>query len=347
MDLCRKRIVVTFLMHLGDLVLITPFLEVLRREAKDSRITLVVDEKVADVVRYSPTIDRLITVDKKGKDNHISSLWRIGRTIKKEERPDVVINLHPNERTSFLAWAIQAPHTVGMSHFLFRPFLEQVTPLDRIHLHAADMYIDVLRQLGVTDIHNHGLSISCSAKWQERGQCFYEQQGLKKEDKLIGFNIGSAVVQKRWEPQRFATVADYLMDKGYKVIFFGGPMDEEMVEEAIGHMKGTPIKGTGEFSIGELAAAIHRCCLFITNDSGPMHIAVSQKVPVLALYGPSNPALYGPYTTKARVLESTKVYETGKSMKKIIKEGKYEGINVIRVEQVIKEADYMLKTAEN
>ena len=60
-------------MHLGDLILITPFLQVLRRHAQGSDITLVVDEKVADVVRYNPDIDHLITIDKKGKDNSISA----------------------------------------------------------------------------------------------------------------------------------------------------------------------------------------------------------------------------------------------------------------------------------
>ena len=99
-NLRQKKIIVTFLMHLGDLVLITPFLQVLRRHAQGSEITLVVDEKVADVVRYNPNIDHLVTVDKKGKDNSIGALWHIGRELHKNHY-DVLINLHPNERTSF------------------------------------------------------------------------------------------------------------------------------------------------------------------------------------------------------------------------------------------------------
>ena len=66
-NLRNKKIIVTFLMHLGDLILITPFLQVLRRHAQGSEITLVVDEKVADVVRYNPNIDHLVTVDKKDR----------------------------------------------------------------------------------------------------------------------------------------------------------------------------------------------------------------------------------------------------------------------------------------
>lgn len=120
-------------------------------------------------------------------------------------------------------------------------------------------------------------------------------------------------------------------------------MDIDMVREAAELMKYPPVIATGRFSLGELAAAIRWCSLFITNDSGPMHVAVSQKVPVVALYGPSNPMFYGPYTDKAIVLESTDHYEVGKSMKKIIKEGKYQGISVISAAQVIEAAEELLQ----
>ncbi|WP_300625167.1 glycosyltransferase family 9 protein [uncultured Megasphaera sp.] len=341
-NLRHKRIIVTFLMHLGDLVLITPFLQVLRRHAHGSDITLVVDEKVADVVRYNPNVDHVVTVDKKGKDNSVGALWRIGRELHKNHY-DILINLHPNERTSFLAAAIQAKQFVGMSHFLIRPFMDTYTRLDRLHFHAADMYLNVLVQLGIDDYRNDGLQLVTCPAWDKTADDFYASQGVGPNDKLVGFNIGSAVPQKRWPPDRFAAVADYFADKGYTCVFFGGMMDEEMVGEAVSLMRHKPVVGTGKFSIGELAAAIRRCSLFITNDSGPMHIAVSQRVPLVALYGPSNPKFYGPYTDRAIVLESTTHYEVGKSMKKIIKEGKYKGISVIPLSQVIQAGEELLE----
>lgn len=341
-NLRHKKIIVTFLMHLGDLILITPFLQVLRRHATGSDITLVVDEKLADVVRYNPNIDQLVTVDKKGKDNSVGALWHIGRNLHRNHY-DILINLHPNERTSFLAFAIHAREFDGMSHFLFRPFMHRYTRLDRTHLHAADMYINVLEQMGIEDRRNDGLQFLTCPAWEQTAHEFYAAQGVETGDKLIGFNIGSAVPQKRWPPRRFASVADYFSENGYRCVFFGGPMDIDMVREAAELMKYPPVIATGKFSLGELAAAIRWCSLFITNDSGPMHVAVSQKVPVVALYGPSNPMFYGPYTDKAIVLESTDHYEVGKSMKKIIKEGKYQGISVISAAQVIEAAEELLQ----
>ena len=340
-SLNHKRIVVTFLMHLGDVILTTPFLEVLRRLAPDSHITYVVDKKLSDVVRYSPYVDDIIEVDKKGKDDSLSALWKMGRTIHKTH-PDVVINLHPNERTSFLAFAIGAPITVGMSHFLFRPFLTKVTRLDRRNLHAARMYVNVLEQLGAHHTEEQGLHIELCEAWKEKAKAFYEAAGLAKDQSLIGFNIGSAVKEKRWPGNRFAEVADYFAGLGYGIVFFGGPMDEELVQDAVQYMKTTPIIATGKFSIGELAAAMKRCAVIITNDSGPMHVAVSQKVPVVTLYGPSNPKFYGPYSKEAIVLESMDSYEEGKSMKQVIREGKYRGVEVIEKEAVITAVEQLL-----
>ena len=87
-------------------------------------------------------------------------------------------------------------------------------------------------------------------------------------------------------------------------MFFGGSMDEDMVREAVAFMKSKPMIATGKFSLGELAAAMSRCSLIITNDSGPMHVAISQKVPIVAMYGPSHPELYGPYTRLASIVRA-------------------------------------------
>ena len=73
-----------------------------------------------------------------------------------------------------------------------------------------------------------------------------------------------------------------------------------------------------------------------------MHVAVSQHVPLVALYGPSNPKFYGPYTQNCVVLESMEEYEEGKSMKQIIKEGNYKGVSVISTEAVIEAAQSLL-----
>ena len=302
MELNGKRILVTFLMHLGDLTLTTPFIHALRKAAPDSHITFLADEKLKDVVLHNPYLDEVITIDKKGKDNSLLALYACARKLSGMDF-DALINLHPNERCSFICAFTKTKVRTGTTHTIFKPFWDKFIPLDRT-IHAADMYLKVLTDLGVEKLEHNGLEIFPSDEHKKGAENFWRNHGVFGSDKLIGFNIGSAVATKRWAPERFAQVADYFADKGYKPVFFGGTMDEEMVDEAVQLMKCTPVVATGAFTIGELAAAMSRCSLIITNDSGPMHVAISQKVPIVAMYGPSLTKLYGPYTKDAIIVRA-------------------------------------------
>ena len=301
-ELANKRIIVTFLMHLGDLILTTPFLYVLRRAAPGAHITYLVDEKLADIVRHNPNIDEVWTIDKKGKDNNIPSLLAMSSRISAGSF-DVLINLHPNERCSFIDAFARVPLKLGASHFLFRTCFSPYIKLNRT-IHAADMYLDVLAKIGVKNLKNNGLEVFPGDEDKAFVAGFWRSEQVKNEDKLIGFNIGSAVITKRWASERFAKVADTLAQEGYRTIFFGGTMDADMVQEAAALMQTKPIIATGKLKLGQLAAAMSRCSLIITNDSGPMHVAISQKVPIVAMYGPSHTDLYGPYTRKATVVRA-------------------------------------------
>lgn len=299
-ELNGKKILVTFLMHLGDLTLTTPFIHALRKAAPDAQITFLADEKLKDVVLHNPYLDEVITIDKKGRDNSLLALIACARKLSGMDF-DVLINLHPNERCSFICALTKTKVRAGTTHKLFKPLWDVFTPLNR-KIHAADMYLNVLEQLGVQHIEHNGLEIFPGEEHLRHAEAFWRENGVFGSDKLIGFNIGSAVVTKRWAPERFAKVADILAGKGYKPVFFGGTMDEEMVHQAVSRMQTTPIVATGAFTIGGLAAAMRRCSLIITNDSGPMHVAISQKVPIVAMYGPSSPKLYGPYTDEAIIV---------------------------------------------
>ncbi len=299
-ELNGKRILVTFLMHLGDLTLTTPFIHALRHAAPAAHITFLADEKLKDVVLHNPYLDEVITIDKKGRDNSLLALAACARRLSKMHF-DVLINLHPNERCSFICALTKAGVRAGTTHTMFKFLWDAFTPLNR-KIHAADMYLDVLTQLGVKNLQHNGLEIFPSEEHLQHAAEFWRGHGVFASDKLVGFNIGSAVVTKRWAPERFAQVADALAAQGYKPVFFGGTMDEDMVQEAVSYMRTIPVVATGYFTIGGLAAAMRRCSLIITNDSGPMHVAISQKVPIVAMYGPSSPRLYGPYTKDALIV---------------------------------------------
>jgi len=343
-DLNGKKILVTFLMHLGDLVLTTPFIHALRKAAPDAHITYLVDEKLKDVVLHNPNLDEVITIDKLGRDNSIIALASCARKLS-EMKFDVVINLHPNERCSFICALTKTKWRVGTCHTVFRPLWDIYVQLDRT-IHAADMYLDVLHELGIKEIQHNGLEVFVNETDSASADDFWRAQGVLPEEKVVGFNIGSAIPTKRWAPERFAQVADSMAEKGYKIVFFGGTMDEEFVNEAVVNMNHSAIVATGAFSIGVLAAALRRCDLLITNDSGPMHIAISQNVPVVALYGPSLIKLYGPYTKNAIVVTAVPpCLGCASGMKH--KCDDMQCMTRLTVEQVIEAAEKMLSTGGN
>ncbi len=287
-------ILVTFLMQLGDLVLITPFLTALRRAAPQAKITLLMDVKWLEIMASNPDIDEILPLDRKGKDNSLAALWKYRRKLQKRKF-DLAINLNPSERCSFLAAFSGAKFKTGATKSLFAPFYDRRLRLNR-KLHAADMYLDILGQLGVEDLANDGLKVVLTEEYRKQAADFFTAKGIVPEDKLIGFNIGSASATKCWLPDRFAQVADALAADGYKTVFFGSKAELAVVEKAVSLMHTKPVIATGAFGLGGLTAALGRIELLITNDSGPMHLAVSQKTPLVALYGPSKPELYGPYT---------------------------------------------------
>ncbi len=337
-----KRILVTFLMHLGDLTLTTPFIHALRKAAPAAHITFLADEKLKDVVLHNPYLDEVITIDKKGRDNSLLALAACARRLSKMDF-DVLINLHPNERCSFICALTKAGVRAGTAHTLFKPLWDVFTPLNR-KIHAADMYLNVLTQLGVEKLEHNGLEIFPSEEHLRHAEEFWRGHGVFGSDKLAGFNIGSAVATKRWAPERFARVADIMADKGYKPVFFGGTMDEEMVQEAVSYMRTIPVVATGNFTIGGLAAAMRRCSLIITNDSGPMHVAISQKVPIVAMYGPSSPKLYGPYTRDALIVTAEPPCPgCADGMKH--KCGDMQCMTRLTVEQVVAAAEKILENA--
>lgn len=289
-----KTILVTFLMQLGDLVLTTPFLTALRKAVPEAKIVYLIDEKWLDIVKCNPDIDEILTIDRKGKDRGFPALWTYSAQLK-ERNFDYVINLNPSERCTFLAAFSGAKYKTGATPALFKYFFDKRLTLDR-GLHAADMYLDVLRQLDVKDLSNDGLKIVAEKSAVQEAQSFYEKNGVQSGDSLVGFNIGSASATKCWLPERFAQVADHVAEKGCKPVFFGSAGELKMVKQTLDKMQtNSYLVATGGLSVGGLVAALNRLDLLVTNDSGPMHVAISQKVPIVALYGPSKPDLYGPY----------------------------------------------------
>ena len=304
------KILVINLMHLGDLMLMTPVLTTLRKNFPTAHLTLLADKKLADLVQWNKNLDECILIDKTIAD--------LLKTIPKlrAEKFDLTINLHRNERASALAAFSGAKKIVGYSKPLFSLFFNKVMPNPSIarHIkrgfkteyqpgtqHQVHSHFDVLREAcGIEKIFDNGLEMWIPAEVErEAEKIFLENFGDRK---VIAFNIGASWLTKRWLDSYFAECADILIERGFGIAFLGGTMDREIVMscvEKMRHKKSDCLKiFTGKFSLAMLAGFLDNCVLFLTTDSGPMHVGVARNIPIVTMFGASPVPGFYPYDAK-------------------------------------------------
>lgn len=301
MKAAYNNILVINLMHIGDLMLVTPVLRTLRANYPQARITLLADAKLADLVAYNPHIDACLFLDKKGEDNTPLSFFRFIMQVR-AQRFDLVVNLHRNERASALAAFSGASAIVGYSKPLFSLFFDRVLPNRKAVMHQIHSHFEVLEKTGLIDhIDDGGLEMELPPGAMERANAIFSDH-FSQGQRVIALNIGASWRTKRWTDSSFAAVADHFVRKGYGIAFFGGPMDTELVEACIAQMeeKDSPHVHvfTGKLSLGELAGMLRQCALLITTDSGPMHVGVAMRVPIVTMFGASPVPGFYPYDSR-------------------------------------------------
>ena len=322
-----KNILVINLMHIGDLMLATPVLRTLRANYPDARISLLADKKLRDLVEHNKHIDECLLIDKKGKDDHFGSLWQFIAGLRKKKF-DLVINLHRNERASAIAAFSGAKRIVGYSKPGFSLLFDEVmqNPSVAHHIgrgpfqllppyryvpgwkHQVHAHLEVLKQaVGVEKIDDGGLEMWLPEAAEKEAEALWAEH-FASEAKVIAFNIGASWRTKRWQDSYFAKCADELIDRGYEIAFFGGPMDLKIVENCIAQMENRDSRGlhifTGKVSLAVLAGLLRRCCLFLTTDSGPMHVGVAMNVPVVTMFGASPVPGFYPYDARSVLIKA-------------------------------------------
>ena len=231
----------------------------------------------------------------------------------------MIFNIHRNERASAIAAFSGADTIVGYAKPGFGLFFDKVmqNPSVAHHIgrgpwgllpphryvpgwkHQVHAHLEVLKQaVGVKKIDDGGLEMWLPQEAVEKAEKLW-QENFAPDQQVVAFNIGASWETKRWLDSYFAQCADELIEKGYAVAFFGGSMDIEMVDKCRKLMKqgNSPLIKvfTGKVSLAELGALLRKCALFLTTDSGPMHVGVSQHVPVVTMFGASPVPGFYPY----------------------------------------------------
>jgi lipopolysaccharide heptosyltransferase I len=308
-----KKILIIKLSAIGDVVQALPALEAIKRTFPSSSITWVVEEAAAGILEGHPLIDTVLV---SGRKSWISMLGRPrmfregARKIAaffrelRSTRYDIAIDLQGLLKSGVLVGFARADRKIGFggSRELSSWFLNERLPAYDREKHALERYLDVARYLGAEQV-----SSSCTLPIEQ------ERLVIQKRLTDAGFAGRPLIVMnpvarwetKLWPEQRFAELADRLIaEKRATIIFSGSRSDDATVSRIQKMMKHDAENWAGETTLKELAALASLADLFITTDTGPMHLAAAANARVLALFGPTAPWRTGPYGPSHIVLRA-------------------------------------------
>jgi heptosyltransferase III len=291
-----RKILVIKLRAIGDVILSTVVAKNLRMAFPEAQIDFLTEPPSQDVVRNNPFLSSVIVYDLRSH-GALHYLRRI-----RQANYDLVLDLFGNPRTALLTRFSGARHRVGYD---FRgrtyAYTTVVRPRgDRVH--NTQFNLDALESIGVPVIDR-----SLHVPIGEGDRTFvgtFLAPHIAQNGPLVAVNTGGGWYTKRWGLERFASLADLLVDRyGVSILLTWGPGQLEEVQTLRTMMKHSAIVPPST-NLRQLGALLEKCLFMVTNDSGPMHLATAVGTPVLGIYGPTNPVLQGPYGEKHVVVRN-------------------------------------------
>jgi heptosyltransferase-2 len=272
---------------LGDAVMTTPAIGTVRDFFPEARITLMANPLVAEMFLPHPWIDDLLVYDRKSLHKGISGRLRMAMELRKRSF-DLAVLLPNSLDAALIPWLARIPRRLGYGTDGRGLLLTHKVPLSvRVMTgHQSEYYLAMLAYCGITAGSKPQLLATTDAE-DAGAAALLAGAGIAADSMVVGINPGATYGSaKRWYPDRFARVADELARKwGAKVVITGGPGETEIAADIASAMSFPCCNLAGKTGVRELMAIIKRCNFFITNDSGPMHIAAAFDVPLVAVFG--------------------------------------------------------------
>jgi heptosyltransferase-2 len=286
-----RRILIMRTDRIGDVLLSTPVAKALRMKYPQAYISMVVSPYARDIVEGNPYLDEVIIYDKDAKHKSWLRSFKFSGRLKKKKF-DLAVILHPTNRVHILAFLAGIPKRLGYDCKLgFLNNLARKHTKQRGLMHESEYNLDLVGTLGVEgDARDIFMPLKEeSERWAAE---MLNSCGIKETDKLLALNPGASCPSKIWPADRFAGVAEALSVKyGFKIVVLSGARDVQLAHEVAGKIKGGALDLSGRTSISQMASVLKRCSLFISNDSGPVHIASALGVPVISIFGRKQPGL--------------------------------------------------------
>ncbi len=301
-----KRILIVRTDRIGDVLLSTPVIKALRDKYPNAYIAMMVSPYARDIVDGNPYLDEVVIYDKEGKHKSWIRSIKFAMRLKKK-RFNLALILHPTNRVHLITFFARIPRRIGYDRKMGFLLTDRIKHTKQFgEKHELEYNLDLVRYIGI-EPKDKELFMPIKPEAERWTEEVLRQEGIKEIDKLLAIHPGASCPSKIWPKERFAELCDKLVDKyGFKVFIVAGPKDIGLAQSVIKYMHHPAINLAGRTSVSQLTSILKRCHLFISNDSGPVHIASSIGTPVIVIFGRSQkglgPKRWGPVGKKDRFL---------------------------------------------
>jgi len=307
-----SKILVRATNWVGDAVMSLPAIRAIRERFPEAHITLLARPWVADLYARERSIDRVVRCDAASGARDWWTKWRLARSLR-SEKFDCAILLQNAFEAAMIAWLAGIPRRIGYARDGRGPLLTDRVPVPKtgeIPRHQRFYYLDLLRRAGIIDQIPATPDICLEGRdaAARDGVSLFKHMSIALP--VVGVSPGAAYGSaKRWLPERFAQAAvEVARTRSGSVALFGSAGERPLCADVAAaiELEGIAARNlAGETTLGEFIELAAACCVFLTNDSGAMHIASALGVPTVAVFGSTDETATGPTGSHARVIRQT------------------------------------------
>lgn len=292
---------------IGDAIMSIPALQAIRQRWPEAQITILARAWVADLYRGQEFADRVITLTARSR-NPIAT-ERVAESLRAEQFECAVL-LQNAFSAAWLAWRAKIPQRIGYARNGRSFLLTKAIPVPKggeIPPHESYYYLELLKRAewleSIPKVDT--ISLRLGEEVSQAAAMRLQAAGLVAGKRLVAVAPGAAYGSaKCWPAARFAAVADALVeDFGVDVVLFGSKSEIETCRQITECMRHRSVNLAGQTSTSELPALFSRCQLFVGNDSGAMHVAAAVGVPVVAVFGSTDPEGTAPVTSRRKIIQ--------------------------------------------
>jgi heptosyltransferase-1 len=311
------NILIVKLSAIGDVIHTLPALNAVRNYHPDATITWLVEEDAASLVIGHKALNRVIVSKRKRwlkalrSLSLLSTLKEVHGFIKvlRDTRYDMILDFQALLKSGILIALARGHRKIGfgkglehMEHSYI--FLNERIPAVDMEIHALTRGMMLLNAIGIpTNEVEYKLPVS-NDDWEKVDELI-KRHGLIGVKILIAINPVAKWESKLWPKERFARLADMIIDEyDARIVFTGGPEDRPTIQDVMSAMKRRALNLAGQTTLKMLAALYEKTALVISTDTGPMHLAAAMGTPVVAIFGPTAPWRTGPYGSGHRVVRA-------------------------------------------